>query len=98
MSTNTFEATARKKLLISASIATCSDWPRKDVATPLHIVREILGRLEQELNEGKTKIVDANKEGFRFLGFELKMNVESKGVPYGVESSPHPSKSSRRRG
>jgi len=55
---------------------------RKDVATPLHVVREILERLELELNEGKTKIVDANKEAFRFLGFELKMNVGSKGVPY----------------
>lgn len=55
---------------------------RRDVATPLHIVREILGKLGLELNEGKTKIVDANKEEFRFLGFELKMNVGSKGVPY----------------
>jgi len=55
---------------------------RKDVATPLRIVREILGRLELELNEGKTKIVDAGKEKFRFLGFELKMNVGSKGMAY----------------
>lgn len=55
---------------------------RKDVATPLRIVREILGRLELELNESKTKIVDAGKEKFRFLGFELKMNVGSKGVAY----------------
>ena len=55
---------------------------RKDVATPLRIVREILVRLELELNESKTKIVDADKEGFRFLGFELKMNVGAKGVRY----------------
>ena len=55
---------------------------RKDVATPLHIVREILGRLGLGLNEGKTKIVDANKESYNFLGFELKMNVGSKGVRY----------------
>ena len=55
---------------------------RKDVATPLAIVRQILGRLELQLNEGKTKIVDANKEGFRFLGFELKMNVGTKGGRY----------------
>ena len=55
---------------------------RRDVAAPLHIVREILGRLELELNESKTKIVDANKEGFRFLGFDLKMNVGAKGVRY----------------
>jgi RNA-directed DNA polymerase len=55
---------------------------RKDVATPLDIIRKILGRLELELNEGKTKIVDANKEGFRFLGFELKMNVGNSGKRY----------------
>lgn len=55
---------------------------REDVATPLSILRTILGRLELELNEGKTRIVDANKEGFRFLGFDLKMKVGSKGVRY----------------
>ena len=55
---------------------------RNDVATPLAIIRTILGRLELELNESKTRIVDANKEGFCFLGFDLKMNVGSKGVRY----------------
>ena len=55
---------------------------RKDVATPLSIIRTILGRLELDLNEGKTRIVDANKEGFCFLGFELKMNVGAKGGRY----------------
>ena len=55
---------------------------RKDVATPLKIVRQILERLELELNEGKTKIVDANQESFNFLGFELKMKVGSKGGRY----------------
>lgn len=55
---------------------------RKDVARPLRIVKEILGKLELELNESKTKIVDAGKEKFCFLGFELKMNVGSKGVAY----------------
>ena len=55
---------------------------RKDVATPLSIIRTILGRLELELNESKTKIVDANKERFCFLGFDLKMNVGAKGVRY----------------
>ena len=53
-----------------------------DVATPLSVIRKILGKLELDLNEGKTKIVDANKEGFGFLGFELKMNVGAKGVSY----------------
>ena len=55
---------------------------RKDVATPLSIIRTILGRLELELNESKTRIVDANKEGFSFLGFDLKMNASAKGVRY----------------
>ena len=55
---------------------------RKDVATPLDIVRQILERLELQLNESKTRIVDANKEGFHFLGFELKMNVGTKGGRY----------------
>lgn len=55
---------------------------RKDVATPLSIIRTILGRLELDLNEGKTRIVDANKGGFCFLGFDLKMNVGAKGGRY----------------
>lgn len=55
---------------------------RKDVATPLTIVRSILEKLELNLNEGKTKIVDANKEEFYFLGFALKVNVSAKGKRY----------------
>ena len=55
---------------------------RKDVAAPLSIIRTILGRLELELNESKTKVVNANKEGFCFLGFDLKMNVGVKGGRY----------------
>jgi RNA-directed DNA polymerase len=55
---------------------------RNDVVPPLSIIRSILGRLDLELNEGKTKIVDAANEGFCFLGFSVKMNVASKGVSY----------------
>ena len=55
---------------------------RKDVATPLNIVKRILERLELQLNESKTRTVDANKESFNFLGFKLKMNVGSKGGRY----------------
>ncbi|MBC7624613.1 MAG: group II intron reverse transcriptase/maturase, partial [Aeromicrobium sp.] len=55
---------------------------RKDVATPLSIIRTILGRLDLELNESKTRIVDANSEEFGFLGFDLKMNASAKGVRY----------------
>jgi RNA-directed DNA polymerase len=55
---------------------------RKDVATPLAAIRRILERLELQLNEGKTKIVDANKESFHFLGFELRMRVGKRGGRY----------------
>jgi len=55
---------------------------RKDVATPLEIIRNILERLELNLNEGKTKIVDANQEEFYFLGFALKTNISAKGKRY----------------
>jgi RNA-directed DNA polymerase len=55
---------------------------RKDVATPLELVKTILSKLELELNESKTKIVDANKETFNFLGFELAMKTGLKGGRY----------------
>lgn len=55
---------------------------RKDVATPLNIIRGILEKLELNLNEGKTKIVDANKEAFYFLGFALKVNISAKAKRY----------------
>lgn len=55
---------------------------RKDVATPLAIIRGILEKLELSLNEGKTKIVDANQEGFDFLGFAMKVNISAKGKRY----------------
>ena len=55
---------------------------RKDVVTPLAKIRNILEKLELNLNESKTKIVDANKEEFYFLGFALKVKVSSKGKRY----------------
>ena len=55
---------------------------RKDVVTPLATIRSILEKLELNLNESKTKIVDANKEEFYFLGFALKVKVSSKGKRY----------------
>ena len=54
----------------------------KDVVTPLATIPSILEKLELNLNESKTKIVDANKEEFYFLGFELKVKVSSKGKRY----------------
>lgn len=55
---------------------------RKDVATPLRTIRSILEKLELNLNEGKTKMVDAKEEEFYFLGFELKINISAKGKRY----------------
>ena len=55
---------------------------RKDVVTPLATIRSILEKLELNLNESKTKIVDANKEEFYFLGFALKVNISLKGKRY----------------
>jgi len=55
---------------------------QKDVVTPLATIRSILEKLELNLNESKTKIVDANKEEFYFLGFALKVKISSKGKRY----------------
>jgi RNA-directed DNA polymerase len=55
---------------------------RKDVATPLEIIRNILEKVDLNLNEGKTKMVGANNEKFNFLGFELKINISEKGKWY----------------
>lgn len=46
---------------------------RKDVEAPLGVVRRILEKLDLNLNESKTRVVDAYKESFRFLGFDLRM-------------------------
>jgi RNA-directed DNA polymerase len=43
------------------------------VETPLAAVRQVLERLELTLNENKTRIVDARKESFNFLGFEIRI-------------------------
>ena len=44
----------------------------KDAAWAMDRLREILGRLELELNEEKSRIVDAEKETFDFLGFTFR--------------------------
>lgn len=44
----------------------------KDARWALERLREILGRLELELNEEKSRVVDAEKESFDFLGFTFK--------------------------
>ncbi len=40
---------------------------------PMQILRTVLGRLELKLNETKTRIVDARREGFDFLGFHFEL-------------------------
>ena len=37
------------------------------------VIRRVLERLGLVLNENKTRTVNAKKEGFNFLGFELRM-------------------------
>ena len=51
---------------------------RKDVEQPLAVIRQILDKLELTLNESKTRVVDANVEHFRFLGFELRMTTSAR--------------------
>ena len=41
------------------------------VDKPLAAIRHVLSRLDLTLNETKTHIVDARKESFKFLGFEI---------------------------
>jgi hypothetical protein len=55
---------------------------RKDTQRPLDTIKWTLAKQELTLNEGKTTIVDANETSFRFLGFDLKMVRNDKGVRY----------------
>lgn len=51
----------------------------------LAAVRHVLDRLDLELNDTKTRIVDAREESFNFLGFSIRV---SKGLKSG-KSYPH---------
>jgi len=56
---------------------------KEGTEAPLEAVRHVLGKLELVLNETKTHIVDAGKEGFNFLGFTIQMSRGVKtGKPY----------------
>jgi len=46
---------------------------RGKVDAPLATVKRVLGRLDLTLNETKTHLVDARKESFNFLGFEIRV-------------------------
>lgn len=45
-----------------------------NVDVPLAMVRQVLDRLDLTLNESKTRIVDARKESFNFLGFAIRVS------------------------
>jgi len=46
---------------------------RKGAERPMAILTEILGRMDLLLNEAKTRVVDARREKFSFLGFEIRI-------------------------
>jgi len=46
---------------------------RKGTGQPMAVICRVLERLGLGLNENKTRMVNARKEGFNFLGFELRM-------------------------
>ena len=55
----------------------------KGVEEPLNVVRHVLERLGLELNEAKTKVVDAAEASFDFLGFSIRMSRgRQSGKPY----------------
>jgi len=59
---------------------------------PMEMLRRILSRLELTLNEAKTKIVDARKESYNFLGFMICMGKSRRTGKY--YSHVQPSKKS----
>jgi group II intron reverse transcriptase/maturase len=44
---------------------------RRGSERPMALLQELLGRMDLSLNESKTRVVDARKEMFCFLGFEI---------------------------
>jgi len=67
----------------------------RSVDAPMAMLRKVLGKLDLSLNETKTRVVDARKESFDFLGFNIGLRRSSKsGKRY-----PHvePSKRSEQR-
>lgn len=52
---------------------------RKGAERPMAILTEILGRMDLLLNETKTRVVDARREEFNFLGFGIRI-WKSRGI------------------
>lgn len=46
---------------------------RRDITRPMEVLTSVLERLDLQLNQTKTKVVDANQESFDFLGFSYHM-------------------------
>jgi RNA-directed DNA polymerase len=53
-----------------------------DIQSPMGVLRYVLERLELTLNESKTRIVDARKESFDFLGFNFHVRKSRKSGKY----------------
>jgi RNA-directed DNA polymerase len=63
----------------------CAD----DVGAPLRVLRQVLNRLDLQLNEAKTHVVDAREASFDFLGFSFRMRRSRKSgklYPHGEPS------------
>lgn len=59
-----------------------------NVAPAMQIVKRVLERLDLQLNEDKTKTVDAYAESFSFLGFEIQMRKSIKSGKYYPHAQP----------
>ena len=46
---------------------------RRDVRRPMEVLTSVLDRLDLQLNQAKTKVVDAQQESFDFLGFSYHL-------------------------
>ena len=64
---------------------------RRDVEEPLKVVRQVLERLGLSMNESKTRIVDATRDGFNFLGFSIQMMKRHKVKDRGIGEGRFPS-------
>ena len=51
---------------------------RRDVSQPMEVLQTVLGKLDLQLNQIKTKVVDASQESFDFLGFSYPLRRSRK--------------------
>jgi len=51
---------------------------RRDVSQSMEVLTNVLGRLDLQLNQTKTKVVDAQRESFDFLGFSYRLRRSRK--------------------